>query len=137
MDNNFQKVKNYILDLNYLITLENEEDGLIVIEKETEGIKNLVLGVTDPLLIVEQFILEIGNSSFDIYKSLLQKNRDIIHGAFVLDDSGKKIIFRNTHELENLNLNEIEATLNSLGLLLSEYSEELIKFSKNKKSVLL
>lgn len=131
MDNNFQKVKNYILELNYLITIENEEDGLIVIEKETEGIKNLVLGIADPLLIVEQFILQISNTRFEIYKRLLQKNRDIIHGAFVLDESGKKIIFRNTHELENLNLNEIEGTLNSLGLLLSEYSEELIKFSKN------
>lgn len=131
MDNNFQKVKNYILELNYLITIENEEDGLIVIEKETEGIKNLVLGIADPLLIVEQFILQISNTRFEIYKRLLQKNRDIIHGAFVLDESGKKIIFRNTHELENLNLNEIEGTLNALGLLLSEYSEELIKFSKN------
>lgn len=132
MDSNFQKVKNYILELNYLITFENEADGLIVIEKETEGIKNLVLGVADPLLIIEQFMLEIRSTRTEIYKSLLQKNRDIIHGAFVLDQSGKKIIFRNTHELENLNLNEIEGTLNSLGLLLSEYSEELIKFSKIK-----
>lgn len=131
MDNDFDKVKNYILELNYLITYENADDGLIAIEKETEGIKNLVLGIADPLLIVEQFILEINNGSTEVYKSLLQKNRDIIHGAFVLDTSGKKIIFRNTHELENLDLNELEATLNSLGLLLSEYSEELIKFSKN------
>ncbi len=131
MDNDFNKVKNYILELNYLITYENESDGLIAIEKETEGIKNLVLGIAEPLLIVEQFILEINKDNQDVYKSLLQKNRDIIHGAFVLDESGKKLIFRNTHELENLNLNEIEGTLNSLGLLLSEYSEELIKFSKN------
>ncbi|MDN5211297.1 CesT family type III secretion system chaperone [Fulvivirgaceae bacterium BMA12] len=131
MDNDFNKVKNYILELNYLITYENESDGVIAIEKETEGIKNLVLGIAEPLLIVEQFILEINKDNQDVYKSLLQKNRDIIHGAFVLDESGKKLIFRNTHELENLNLNEIEGTLNSLGLLLSEYSEELIKFSKN------
>ena len=131
MDNDFNKVKNFILELNYLITYENESDGLIAIEKETEGIKNLVLGIAEPLLIVEQFILEINKENQDVYKRLLQKNRDIIHGAFVLDESGKKLIFRNTHELENLNLNEIEGTLNSLGLLLSEYSEELIKFSKN------
>ncbi len=130
MDNNFQKVKNYVLELNYLITYENEDDGLIAIEKETEGVKNLVLGIADPLLIIEQFIIAIDTDHPEVYKSLLQKNRDIIHGAFVLDEEGKKVIFRNTHELENLDLNEIEATLNSLGLLLSEYSEELIKFSK-------
>ena len=57
-------------------------------------------------------------------------NRDIIHGAFVLDDDGDKVIFRDTLQIENLDLNEIEASLNSLSLLLSEYSEQIIKFSK-------
>jgi hypothetical protein len=42
----------------------------------------------------------------------------------------KKFFFRNTHECENLDLNEIEATLNALALLLSEYTNEIIEFSK-------
>ena len=62
---------------------------------------------------------------------LLKKNRDIIHGAFVLDESGKKVIFRDTLQILNLDRNELEGSLNSLSLLLSEYSNELIKFSKN------
>lgn len=64
------------------------------------------------------------------FKSLLQKNRDIIHGAFVLDESGSKVIFRDTLQIENIDLNELEGTLNSLSLLLSEYSDHIIKFSK-------
>jgi hypothetical protein len=59
------------------------------------------------------------------------KNQDIIHGAFVIDESGEKILFRDTLQLENLDLNELEASINSLSLLLSEYSDELIKFSMN------
>ena len=62
---------------------------------------------------------------------LLQKNRDIVHGAFVIDETGKKVIFRDTLQIENLDLNEIEGTLTSLSLLLSEYSNEIIFFSKN------
>lgn len=131
MDNYFLKVKEYLIELEYNITHESEEDGLFVVENESNGIKNLVLGVADPLLIVEQFIFDVNNSDPQVYKLLLQKNRDIIHGAFVLDDTGKKVIFRNTHELENLDLNEIEATLNSLALLLGEYSEEIIRLSGN------
>jgi len=131
MENYFQKLKNYILELNYLITYENEKDGLIAIESEVQGIKNLVMGIADPILIIEQFIFNVKSNQPEIYKSLLKKNRDIIHGAFVLDDSGRKIIFRNTIELEGLIINDLESTLNSLGLLLSEYSDELIKFSKN------
>ena len=129
--NYFKKVKNYLLELDLDIIHENVEDGVLVIEKEADGIKNLVLGCADPILIMEQFIVELPKESLEIYKSLLKKNRDIIHGAFVVDESGKKVIFRNTLELENLDKNELEATLNSLSLLLTEYSNELIKFSKN------
>ena len=131
MDNYFSKVKDYLLELDYVITHENENDGVLVVDNESNGIKNLVLGVANPLLIVEQFIFEIKNASADVYKQLMQKSRDIIHGAFVLDETGERVIFRNTHELENLDLNEIEATLNSLSLLLSEYSEEIIRLSKS------
>ncbi|MCK5703017.1 MAG: molecular chaperone Tir, partial [Cyclobacteriaceae bacterium] len=88
-------------------------------------------GCLDPILVMEQFLFEIKNESNEIYKSLLTKNRDIIHGAFVLDETGKKVIFRDTLQLENLDLNELEGSINSLSLLLSEYSDELIRFSKN------
>ncbi|MFT6442591.1 MAG: hypothetical protein ACJASM_002140, partial [Salibacteraceae bacterium] len=35
-----------------------------------------------------------------------------------------------TLQIVSLDLNELEGSLNSLSLLLSEYSDELIKFSK-------
>lgn len=129
MSDHFLKVKEYLTELEYQIVHENEEEGLIVVENESSGIKNLVLGIADPLLIVEHFILELNNPQPTTYKQLLQKSRDFIHGAFVLDETGNKLIFRNTHELENLDLNELEATLNSLALMLGEYSGELIKLS--------
>lgn len=130
MDENFQKVKEYLQELDYEISYENEEDGVIVVDAEDSGIKNLVLGLADPILVVEQYIFEIKNDSAETYKRLLQMNRDIIHGAFVIDESGKKLLFRNTHELENLDLNELEATLNSLAMLLSEHSSDIVKLSK-------
>lgn len=130
MNNYFQKVNEYLLELGYVKTYENEEDGLIVIENESQGIKNLVLVVADPLLIVEQFIVELQKPTTEVYKQLMQKSRDVIHGAFVLDETGKKVLFRNTHELENLDLNEIEATFNSLALLMGEYSNEILKLSQ-------
>jgi len=130
MNNHFQKVKDYLLDLRYTIIKENEAEGVIVIENESHGVKNVVLIIADPILIVEQFLFEIKEDSLEIFKDLLTKNRDIIHGAFTLDEAGKRVFFRNTHECENLDLNEIEATLNSLSLMLSEYSNKLIEYSK-------
>ncbi|WBL20917.1 MULTISPECIES: CesT family type III secretion system chaperone [unclassified Zunongwangia] len=130
MKNHYQITKNFLLELNFDIEFENESEGILMIQKESFGIKNLILGVAPPILIMEQFLFRINNQSEKIFRSLLQKNRDIIHGAFVLDDSGEKVIFRDTLQIENLDLNELEGSLNSLSLLMSEYSEKIIEFSK-------
>ena len=131
MSENFSKVKDFVLDLGYTIAKTIEEDQIIIINDEASGIKNCAIGCADPILILEQYLMEINSESIEVFQSLLKKNRDIIHGAFVLDESGKKVIFRDTLQILNLDRNELEGSLNSLSLLLSEYSNELIKFSKN------
>ena len=129
-EKSFQKVKKYLLELNYNIVFENENDGVFIISDEENGILNLILGCADPLLIIEQFLFSIKSDNMEIFKSLLIKNRDIIHGALVLDENGTKVIFRDTLQIENLDLNELESSINSLILLLSEYTNEILKFSK-------
>ena len=130
MNTYFEKVKDYLLELGFTILQEDEADGVFVVENEDLGMKNIVLIVADPVLIVEQFLCEIKDDSPAVYQQLLMKNRDIIYGAFALDESGKRLFYRNTHECENLDLPELEATLNSLAILLSEFSDELIQLSK-------
>ncbi len=127
----FEKVKSYLQELEYDITHEDEAEELVLVEREDEGIKNLMLDCEEPILIIEQFLLDINNGTKEIFESLLKKNREIVHGAFALDDTGKKLVFRDTLQLENLDLNELEASLNSLSLLLSEFYNELIEFSKS------
>ncbi|MCQ2974427.1 MAG: YbjN domain-containing protein [Bacteroidales bacterium] len=129
MDANFTKVKNYLLDLEYSISSENEENGTFIINKEEEGIKNMIVACADPILIIEQPLFELKNGSSEVYKELLRKNRDIIHGAFVLDNNDV-ILFRDTLELENLDLNEISGSINSLTILLDEYGEKILEISK-------
>ena len=130
MINSFLKIKNFIQELGYNIDFEDENDGVIVINKPSEGLNNLVIGIADPIIIIEQFLFEIGKDEKEVYRSLLIKNRDIIHGAFVIDAETNRVIFRDTLQLENLDMNELEGTFNSLALLLSEYTDEIIDFSK-------
>lgn len=129
MDQYFKKVRAYVLELGSVIQYENEADNLLVIENEDLGVKNMVIGVAVPIVIIEQYLFKVRDEG-DIYKQLLIKNRDIVHGAFVLDETGEKVIFRNTLQAETLDLKELESTVNSLGLLLSEYSNEILSFSK-------
>ncbi len=132
MKDYFGVVKNYLNDLQLEIKYENAKNGIFMVNSEQDGIVNLIICVAHPIVIFEQFLFEVKPDANNVvFKALLQKNRDIIHGAFVLDDTGRKVIFRDSLQLENLDKNEFEATLNSLSLLLSEYSEQIINFSKN------
>ncbi len=130
MKDHFQITKNYVLELNFTITYESREEEVLVVQKEAFGIKNLIIGVAAPILIMEQFIFNINSQNEKVFRNLLQKNRDIIHGAFCLDESGQRVIFRDTLQIENLDLNELKGSLNSLSLLMSEYSDKIIEFSK-------
>jgi hypothetical protein len=130
MKEQFKTIKNYLIELNYNITHEDEEEGVLMIQDLDRGINNLILGIAHPILIMEQYIFKVSNPSESIFQQLLQKNRDIVHGAFVLDESGEKVIFRDTLQIENIDLNELEGSINSLSLLLSEYSDNIIQFSK-------
>ena len=113
MSQNFEKVKSYLIDLNYGIELEDIEEELFLVEKEEDGLKNVIVDCEDQILIIESLIFEINQPSENLYKWLLIENRNLVHGAFVLDEEGKKVLFRDTLQLENLDLNELEASLNS------------------------
>ncbi len=130
MKDHFQIVKDYLLELGYDITAEDAEEQLFIINDEEEGIRNLVVDCEDPILIIEQYILELKHVDESTLTRLLQKNREIVHGAFSLDETGRKLLFRDTLQIENLDLNELEGSINSLKLLMAEYSEYLLEFAK-------
>jgi hypothetical protein len=127
----FDKVKNYLLDMDLKIVKEDEAAELVVVEDEEYGIKNLVVDCENPIVILEQLIMPVANESMELYKRLLQMNRTLVHGAFVLSEDGKNVIFRDTLQLENLDANELQASVEALSLAMAEHSAELLKFAKN------
>ena len=128
MSDKFELVKSYLLDMDIPIVSEEPAEELVVVSDEDNGVKNLVIDCEDPLLVMEQVIMEVPPSPGDLYKRLLQMNRELVHGAFVLDEEAKLILFRDTLQLENLDRNELEASIQALGLALAEFSSELISY---------
>ena len=128
--NYFSKVENYIQSIDYTITYKNEKEGVFVIENLLDGVQNLIVGIAQPVIIFELYLFTIKAENLEMMKALLMKNRDIIHGAFAITEDGNKVIYRYTLQISNLDQNEFEATLNSLSLLMSEYSAQIIEFSK-------
>lgn len=129
MSEKFDLVKEFLFDMEILIVNEDPAEELVVVDDEDNGIKNMVIDCEEPILILEQIIMKVPSEPGPLFKRLLQMNRELVHGAFVLDDSAEFILFRDTLQLENLDRNELEGSVRALGLGLAEYSSELLEYA--------
>lgn len=124
-----EKVKGYLLEMGHDITTENEEDGLFVITNTDNGLVNTMLECEGEILVIEQHVLDLTDDNTKAYKRLLQMNREVVHGAFVLNEQGNKLLFRDTLALANLDANELEGSLNALAMALVENTDELLSWA--------
>jgi hypothetical protein len=127
------KVKEYLIELGYQIDKEIPEEQIFIISNEDNAVNSMVLDCEDNLLIIEQKLVDVTVDSPALWKKVLQANRSLIYGAYVLDESGKHLIFRDTLELENLDINELEASLNALALGLVENIDLLLTIAGEEK----
>lgn len=127
----FEKVKHYLDELGLPIVHEHTQKELLIVNDESQGLKNLIIDCEPPILILEQpiFALKDARDPACLLR-LLQMNRGLVHGAFVIDDVGERVLFRDTLQLENLDLNELKGSINALGLALAENAEELLRFAR-------
>ena len=129
MSENLDLVKGYLLDIDLNIISEDEAEELVVVEDEENGIRNLIIDCEPPIVILEQLIMDAPKVPGEFFKRLLQMNRTMVHGAFVLDDEdGHHVIFRDTLQLKNLDRNELEGSIRSLELALAENGTELLEY---------
>ena len=129
MPDKFELVKSYLHEMEIAIVEEDVSEELVVVEDEEHGIKNLIIDCEAPIVVLEQAIMNVPADEKDLYKRLLQMNRALVHGAFVLDEDAKVVLFRDTLQLENLDRNELEASIHSLSLALSEFGTELLEYA--------
>lgn len=129
MSGKFEQVKQYVQEMDMMIVSEDVAEELVVVDDEENGIKNLIIDCEAPIVILEQVIMEVpAKNTETLFKRLLQMNRNLVHGAFVLDETGKVILFRDTLQLENLDRNELEGSVHALSLGLSEHGRELLTY---------
>ena len=126
----FDTVKQYLLDLQLSIVDEDPGEGVLVVEDEERGLKNLIVDCEDPILIFEQMIMPVSANPGNLFRRLLEMNRSLVHGAFALDIEDSLVIFRDTLQLANLDANEVAGIIEALSLSLAEFATELIDLSR-------
>ncbi len=131
MSEKFEVVRNYLLDMDMKIVREEEGEEVFVVEDLDNGIRNLIIDCEAPLLVLEQLIMAVADDDReDLYRRLLQMNRTLIHGAFVLDEEAKYVFFRDTLQIDNLDFNELEGSIHALTMGLAENADELLAYAK-------
>ena len=90
----------------------------------------LVVNHAPPLLLLRTKVLEVPTDEkqcVDLYRRLLELNAmDLVHGAYGIEEGD--IILTDSLELENLDFNEFQASVDSMQLAVASHLESLAPF---------
>ncbi len=122
-------VEAYLGRLNRQFSPVDTEPGTFLI-RSGEKFPPIALRVDPPLVVLR---IHIGDApkkdNVELYRKLLQFNaRSLVHASYGLED--ERIVLSAALELENLDFNELQATLDELDLALAQQVPELAELSK-------
>lgn len=100
--------------IGYTQNVEDRPDIITVSISDEDGDIDLVIDVEDTTVIT-MAALEVypEGISGELAIKLLQANNSAVHGAFVLTPRNE-LVFKSNLEVENLDLNELEASIRSV-----------------------
>ncbi len=128
--NYFDRVKEYLFDLDIIPVIEDYDNGFFVITESERHVENMYLSIRRTDLMLDQFIFDVPSDDVayqaHLFKRLLQMSGNLTHGAFVLDEGADKILYHDTLALDNLDLNELESSINAITLGFEEFGRELL-----------
>ena len=118
---------------SYLLRLEEDfeelEPGMWVVSADGEGAR-LVIHHTPPLLLLRLKVMEVPADQaqcHELYRRLLELNAvDLVHGAYGIEEGD--VILSDALELENLDFNEFQASVDSMQMALAAHLEALSPF---------
>lgn len=125
-------VEAYLAGLNRKFTAVEGQPGTFLVTTNASS-PPVALRVDPPLVV---FRVRIGdapkNDHASLFRKLLSLNaKALVHASYGIDDDS--IVLSAAHELENLDFNEVEATLDEMDLALTQQVPELLELSKQSK----
>ena len=110
---------------------EEVSDGMwLAYPDEDKGGTPLVISHSPPLLVFRLKVLDIprdGDKCSQLYRRLLQANAsELVHAAYGLEE--EDVILTDSLQLENLDFNEFQATVDSFQMAMATQMETLTPF---------
>ncbi len=118
-----EKVRSYLVDLG--LSYEEVGDKTFLITEQEKGLENLVVMVSEPLVILRVKVMELPDARREeLFEKLLRLNaEDLLHGAYALE--GDHVILIDTLEVETMDLEELRASFEAIGLALIQHYKVL------------
>jgi len=111
------------------LEIEEIDEGMWVARNGTHG-AGLVVNHSPPVLVFRAKVLDVPNDekrSSQLFQRLLELNAtDMVHGAYAIEEGD--VILTEALELENLDFNEFQATVDSMQMALASHLEELAPY---------
>ncbi len=120
------KIESYLVKLN--LSFQTAGPNTWVVRDSQKGLENLLIVLTEPLVIMRIHVMEIPAAGKEkLFEELLRLNAtDMVHGAYAVD--GKNIVIIDTLEAEPLDLEELESSIDAIGLALAQHYRPLSKY---------
>ncbi len=108
---------------------EEVEEGMWI-ARTSDGGPGIVVHHTPPVMVFRLKVMEVPpelDTCGELFRRLLEKNAtDVLHAAYAVD--GQDVILTATLELENLDFNEFQATVDTIHMAVAAHAEELAPF---------
>ena len=127
-----QDVEAYLLRLKRRFRSVDDQPGTFVVES-SGGMPPVALHVNPPLVVLRVHIgdVKLGSNSVSLFRKLLELNaRQLVHANYGLDD--ERVVLSSALELENLDFNELQATLDEIDMALVQHVPELARLAKDE-----
>jgi hypothetical protein len=124
-------VEAYLLRLNRRYRSLDDQPGTFLVEA-AGGMPPIAVRVDPPLVVVRVHIgdLQHGSSPGPLLRRLLELNaRQLVHASYGVDDD--RVVLSSALELENLDFNELQATLDEIDVVLAQQLPELAKLARD------
>jgi hypothetical protein len=124
------RIESYLLKLS--LTFQQASPGTWVIHDPQKGLENLLVVLSEPLVIMRMQVMEVPSKGKEaLFEVLLRLNAtDMVHGAYAVD--GKNIIIIDTLEADTMDLEEFEASIDAVGLAVAQHYRVLAPYRLKK-----
>ena len=120
-----EDIESYLLRAE--LPYEEVADGMWIVGRPEEN-ERIIVKYQPPVLVCRVNVMDVpAHKKEELFQTLLALNaNEMMHGAYGLE--GGKIVINDALQLENLDFNELQATLDDITLAVADHYSRLAKF---------